>query len=55
MLANERISELEDQLKMASVASKRKVDDVRVRHSEFGWKLKELLTLHSDIQALVDT
>jgi len=47
--------ELEDQLKMASVASKRKIEDVRIKHNEFGRKLKEMMSLHSDLQSLMNT
>ena len=43
------ISLLEDQLKMASVASKRKVEGVELKHKELGEKLQELLRLHQDI------
>ena len=44
-----QISLLEDQLKMASVASKRKVEGIEVKHRELGEKLQELLRLHQDI------
>ena len=46
---NSQISLLEDQLKMASVASKRKVEGIEIKHSELGEKLQELLRLHKDI------
>ena len=44
-----QISLLEDQLKMASVASKRKVEGIEIKHKELGEKLQELLRLHKDI------
>ena len=34
---------------MASVASKRKVEGIEVKHKELGEKLQELLRLHKDI------
>ena len=34
---------------MASVASKRKVEGVEVKHKELGEKLKELLRLHKEM------
>ena len=46
---NSQISLLEDQLKMASVASKRKVEGIEIKHKELGEKLQELLRLHKDI------
>ena len=44
-----QISLLEDQLKMASVASKRKVEGIEIKHKELGERLQELLRLHKDI------
>ena len=34
---------------MASVASKRKVEGIEIKHKELGEKLQELLRLHKDI------
>ncbi|XP_064390543.1 homer protein homolog 1-like [Halichondria panicea] len=45
-----QVSLLEDQLKMASVASRRKLTDAQKKQSQFGSKLEELLQLHRDIE-----
>lgn len=46
---------LEDQLKMASVASSRKMEDVQQRHKELGQKLKDLLKLHENMESRLVT
>lgn len=46
-----QIAVIEDQLKMASVASSRKIEDVQQRHRELGLKLKELLKLHDNLES----
>lgn len=46
-----QISLLEDQLKMASVASKRKIEGIEDKHRELGDKLIDLKRLHEEIGA----
>ena len=46
-----QVAVLEDQLKMASVASKRKLADAEEKHRELGSKLQELLRLHKEMDA----
>lgn len=38
-------------MKMASVASSRKLADVQQRHKELGLKLKDLLKLHENMES----
>ena len=52
---NGQVSLLEDQLKMASVASKRKLEDVQTKHTQLGDKLRALLELHRDIESHLST
>ncbi len=52
---SEQVSVLEDQLKMASLASQRKLGEVQDRHRELGSHLEQALSLHRDIQSLCDT
>lgn len=44
-----QVALLEDQLKMASVASSRKMEDAQQKHRELGLKLRELLKLHENL------
>lgn len=46
-----QVAMLEDQLKMASVASSRKMEDAQHRHRELGLKLRELLKLHENLES----
>lgn len=46
-----QVALLEDQLKMASVASSRKLADVLQRHRELGLKLKDMLKLHENMES----
>ena len=50
-----QISLLEDQLKMASIASSRKLQDAQERHRELGVKLQEILTCHENLQSHLAT
>lgn len=49
-----QVTTLEDQLQMASVASKMKLKDIQQRHTELGHKLRELTQLHKDIESHLD-
>ncbi len=42
---------LEDQLKMASIASSRKIQDVMERHKTIGLKMKEMSKLHENLES----
>ena len=46
-----QVALLEDQLKMASVASNRKMEDARQRHRELGQRLRELLKFHEKLES----
>ena len=46
-----QVALLEDQLKMASVASNRKMEGVQQRHKELGQKLKDLIKLHEKMES----
>lgn len=46
-----QVALLEDQLKMASVASSRKMDEARQRHRELGLKLQDLLKFHENLES----
>jgi hypothetical protein len=50
-----QVALLEDQLKMASVASHRKIDAVQQQHKELGQKLKDLLKLHENMESRLVT
>ena len=52
-MSSGQVAILEDQLKMASVASQRKMSDVHQKHRELGSKFKELLQLHRDMDNLI--
>ena len=49
-----QVAMLEDQLKMASVASKRKLSDVQLKHRELGDRLEEVLQLHRQVDGHFD-
>lgn len=46
-----QVAMLEDQLKMASIASNRKIQEVREQHKAIGMKMKELLKLHESLDS----
>ena len=46
-----QVAVLEDQLKMASIASNRKKQDVREQHKAIGMKMKELLKHHNSLES----
>ena len=50
-----QVAVLEDQLKMASVASKRKLADAQESHRELGSKLQEVLRLHKEMDGHLNT
>lgn len=45
-----QVSLLEDQLKMASVASQQKLGEAQQRHRDLGHKLQELVRLHRELE-----
>ena len=49
-----QVSILEDQFKMASVASKRKMEDAQERHKVLGTKLKDLIEFHKDLEGQLE-
>ena len=49
-----QVSLIEDELKMASIASEKKLEDVAERHKELGHQLEQALRLHRDMQTLFD-
>ena len=51
---SEQVSLLEDQLKMASVASHQKLGDMQQRHRELGHKLLEVARLHKELMSHLD-
>lgn len=52
---SEQVSVLEDQLKMAALASQRKLGEVKAKHKELGSYLEEALRLQRDVHTLCDT
>lgn len=46
-----QVSLLEDQLKMASIASRRQLTDAQKKQSQFGSKLQEIVLLHKQIES----
>ena len=50
-----QVGQLEDQLKMAAVASHRKLSDMHSCHRALGEQLAEALRLHRELAAQFDT
>ena len=50
-----QVALLEDQLKMASIASSRKMEDICKQHKELGTKLRDLLRLHDNLETHMST
>ena len=50
-----QVALLEDQLKMASIASSRKMEDIYQQHKELGTKLRDLLRLHDNLETHMST